>query len=47
MELQEAVHILKQHNKWRIGADIPMVHPKDLTEAINEVVKYYERRGDD
>ena len=44
MELQEAIHILKQHNKWRVGADVAMIHSKDLTEAINIIVENYECR---
>lgn len=42
MEIQEAVKILKHHNKWRKGADIKMVDPKVLSEAIDTVIGEYE-----
>ena len=35
MTLQEAISILRIHQQWRLGADISMVEPKELTEAIN------------
>jgi hypothetical protein len=44
MEVKEAVKILKHHNKWRKGADIKMVDPKTLTEAIETIVKTYEKQ---
>lgn len=42
MEIKEAIEILRKHNKWRCGADIPMVSAKVLTEAINKIIEKYE-----
>lgn len=41
MKIEEAIAILKQHNKWRRGADILMTDPKILGEAIDCVVDYF------
>lgn len=43
MTPQEALETLEYHNKWRKGADIPMVHPKVLSEAIDVIVEKYKR----
>lgn len=43
MDIKEAVYILKQHNKWRRGADIPMANPTELGKAIDLVIAYTER----
>jgi len=42
MELYDAIKLLEHHNKWRKGADIPMVNPSALGEAIDTVVKKYK-----
>ena len=34
MDVQEALRLLEYHNKWRKGADIQMIQPKVLSEAI-------------
>ena len=47
MTIEEAVALLKQHNKWRRGADIPMLNPREITEAINIAVAEIERWRDD
>ena len=39
MDIQEAVKLLEQHNKWRRGADIPMANPSELGKAIDMVVE--------
>lgn len=39
MELQKALELLEHHNKWRKGADIPMVQPKALSEAIDVILR--------
>ena len=44
MNIEKAVLILKQHNKWRRGADIPMANPTELGIAIDTVITYTERR---
>lgn len=42
MEVQEALRILEQHNKWRRGADVPMGDPKIIGEAIDLIVNKYK-----
>lgn len=42
MGINEAIKILENHNKWRLGADVQMTNPKTLTEAINTVVEHYK-----
>jgi len=46
MNIQEAIIILKVHNTWRKGADVPMIDPKELGEAINIVVEYYSNKAE-
>jgi hypothetical protein len=38
MTLQEAISNLKIHQQWRLGADIIMIEPKELTESIDIVL---------
>ena len=47
MTIEEAVALLKQHNKWRRGADIPMTDARKLGTAIDVIVAYYETEKDD
>ena len=43
MEIEQAVKILSDHQKWRLGDDtIEATKPKELTEAINVILKKYE-----
>jgi hypothetical protein len=42
MSLEEAIRILTVHQVWRVGADIPMISPKELTEAIDVIINYYK-----
>lgn len=35
MNLQQAIEILTQYNKWRRGAEIPQPNPKKVGEAID------------
>ena len=43
MDIKEAINILKDHNKWRIGSEeIKMAEPRELTEAINIVISFTE-----
>jgi len=37
MTTDEAIHLLKNFNAWRCGADTPMLNPREITEAINTV----------
>lgn len=41
MTLQEAISILKIHQQWRLGSDIVMIKPKELTEAIDTLLNYH------
>ena len=38
MTLQEAISNLKIHQQWRLGADIIMIEPKELTESIDIIL---------
>ena len=43
MTIEQAVKILSDHQKWRLGDDtIEATNPKDLTEAINIILKKFE-----
>jgi hypothetical protein len=44
MEIKEAIKLLEYHNRWRLGADVPMIRPKVLTEAIETILKDYEEK---
>jgi hypothetical protein len=39
MILSEAISILRIHQQWRLGADIVMIEPKELTEAMNIIIE--------
>lgn len=43
MEVQEALRLLEHHNKWRKGADIPMIQPKVLSEVIDTIVNEFKK----
>ena len=38
MTYKEATNILKIHQEWRLGADIVMLEPKVITEAIDTIL---------
>lgn len=42
MEVQEALRLLEQHNKWRRGADVPMLNSTVLGEVIDLIVKKFK-----
>ena len=42
MNIEEVIKALKHHQRWRKGAEIPMVQPKYLTEVIEEAIKLLE-----
>lgn len=44
MTLDEAIKIVDQYQKWRVGSDIDMVHPKILTQAINIILKEVKKK---
>lgn len=37
METKKAIEILRRHNAWRRGAELPMEDPTELGEAIDAV----------
>lgn len=42
MTIEEAIEIVKLHNQWRKGADIPMENPTRLGMALDLVVHELE-----
>lgn len=44
MEVKDAIDLLEHYNKWRKGADVPMVQPKALSEAIDLIVELYRKK---
>lgn len=46
MQLQEAIKIIKDHNKWRKGSDErPMIEPKELSQAIDLLIEFAEKKA--
>lgn len=39
MDIHEALRILEQHHKWRMGAEEPMQYPALITEAEEVMLK--------
>jgi hypothetical protein len=44
MKIQEAIDILKIHQQWRLGADIEMLEPKKISEAINVIILQFAQK---
>jgi len=44
MTIQEAIDILKIHQQWRLGADIEMLEPKKISEAINVIILQFPQQ---
>jgi len=42
MELKHAVEIMEHHQRWRKGAEIEMILPSILTEAIDVILEYFK-----
>jgi len=42
MTLKEAIEILRKHNEWRRGADVEMISPKKVGEAIDVIIAHYD-----
>ena len=38
MNLQEAISTLTVYQEWRVGAEIPMLEPKQISEAIRIIL---------
>jgi hypothetical protein len=41
--IKEAVHILRHFSEWRLGAEIPMLRPDDVTMALAIILQYFEQ----
>lgn len=39
MNLTQAIQILKIHNEWRRGAEIEMINPKLVGQAIDKIIE--------
>ena len=44
MTTTEALRVLKRYQKWRLGGNLAMLHPKEVTEAINTAISELDRR---
>jgi hypothetical protein len=42
MNLTKALNILRHHQSWRLGEEITMLHPKQLTEAIDTILNQFK-----
>ena len=42
MTLLQAITIMKEYQRWRLGADIPMMDVKKITQAIDILIKNAE-----
>lgn len=40
MTIEEAISKVQVYQTWRQGADVPMIEPKELTEAINMLLLF-------
>jgi hypothetical protein len=41
MELKRAIEILTEYNQWRLGANIEIMQPSQITLALNKVIEEY------
>ena len=46
MTLKKAISVLRKHNKWRRGADIKQLDPKEIGEAIDKILEYFKNKGE-
>lgn len=44
MTLPEAIKIIEHYQKWRLGADIEMIHPKILTQALDLILDEVKKK---
>lgn len=47
MEIGEAMVTLKKHQTWRMGANVPMTQPAELSKAILTILDWWENTEDD
>lgn len=45
MERKEIIEVLKKHNDWRRGADVPMLSPTLIGDAIDAAVLLLKEDG--
>jgi hypothetical protein len=38
MDLKETIEVLVKYNEWRKGAEIPMIEPKVISEALDSAI---------
>lgn len=38
---------IQHHQRWRRGADIPMMHPKEIGQALDDCIKVLEALDDE
>lgn len=43
MKIKKALQILKEYQHWRVGEQIKMIHPEQVTEAINVAINELEK----
>lgn len=43
MKITEAVKLLRHHQLWRLGDEITMLHPTQITEAINVILAHHKQ----
>lgn len=46
MKVKIALEILKEYQLWRLGADTEMLHPKQITEALDIAINELEKNKD-
>lgn len=44
MKIDTVIKILKEYQLWRLGADTEMLHPKQITEALNIAINELEKK---
>lgn len=44
MKVKIAVEILKEYQLWRLGSDKEMLHPKQITEALNIAINELDKK---
>lgn len=42
MKIDKAVQVLRKHNEWRKGAEIPQLDPHEIGDAIDTVCNFVE-----
>ena len=47
MNTSEAIKVLKDHQRWRLGGDNKATNPKDLTKAIYIALKILKQSNMD